>query len=259
VLHVISSSLHISTASSRAVIGRRRCAWYRGRVRQSRVSRGRRDKPRRKASWASIGGKERGREADRESEVNQKGCRESKGVDAEGCLFWAVWTLPSSKPSEADGDSIPLASHLPSSRHGSPSSPAHYLSLHPSFLDYSFLFLPARRPRRRTRRTLASAAVAVLWKFWTNSKINIHRRGVERRDGLRRGETAAPFSLAFSASEKMQRLPFRFYSVGREGAPMFARSRHDFLLWSPWENGDIRWSFSFCISNVGNVNYRLQI
>lgn len=42
--------------------------------------------------------------------------------------------------------------------------PSHYVSLHPSFLICSSLFLPARRPRRRTRRTLASA-VTVLWKF----------------------------------------------------------------------------------------------
>lgn len=210
-LHVVSSSLHgyfCCHQWSGAVEGRKRCAWYRGRVRQSRVSRGRRDKPRRKASWASIG--ELGRKSEKERQTprgreqgeSRRGAasRKDRRVGAEGCLFWAAWTLPSSKPSEADGDSIPLASHSPSSRHElTPVPLSVFLSLSSSFLPHfaRLSSFPPRRPRRCTRHTLASAAVAVLWKFWTNSKINSHRRGEERRDGLRRGGSAAPSKLGF--------------------------------------------------------------
>jgi len=184
---------------------------------ESRVSRERRDKPRRKANWAAIGvmEKERGRERQqfREGEQGESrrgvASRKDRGVGSEGCLFWAAWTLPSSKPSEADGDSIPLASRSPSSLHD-PLFPLFTISLF--ILPFSFarlsslplvdpadvLGVPSRPPSRYygnfepIRKSIATAA------------------GKSAETACVAARPPRLSSLTFSTSEKMRHLPFCF-------------------------------------------------
>lgn len=195
--------IDISVAISEVTVGRRRCTWYRRGVRQSRVSRGRRDKPRRKASWASIRGAGGKSEEERETGWGwwiTEGCRESKGqrsgyrgVSLLNRLNFAKFeTVRGRWRLHPPGVALSLiAARLAP-------SPRLSLSLSlSSFLPRLSLFLPTRRPRRCTRCTLASAAVAVLWKFWTNSKINSQRRGgrAPRRPASRRERRAFQASL----------------------------------------------------------------